>query len=57
MKINESNISNLNLKGQGGKETEISKVLDTTNGWLRTNNNLYDYTRDNQDIITTIYNK
>ena len=43
MKLNETNIPNLNLKGQGGKENEFSKILDTKDGWVRRNNDLYDY--------------
>lgn len=40
----------MNLKGQGGKESEFVKILSTTDGWVRRNGNLFDY----ENIITGV---
>jgi hypothetical protein len=39
-------LSIVNLKGYGGKENILSRILSRDNGWERTSHTLYDYKND-----------
>ena len=39
-------LSIVNLKGYGGKENVLSRILSRDNGWERTSHTLYDYKND-----------
>lgn len=39
-------LSRVNLKGYGGKETILSSILSNTDGWERCSHKLYDYKND-----------
>ena len=39
-------LSSVNLKGYGGKESILSSILSTVDGWERSSHKLYDYKND-----------
>ena len=44
-------LSIVNLKGYGGKENVLSRILSRDNGWERTSHTLYDYKNDMLDCL------
>ena len=44
-------LSIVNLKGYGGKENVLSRILSRDNGWERTSHTLYDYKNDLLDCL------